>query len=105
LKLTGGDIVVRPDIVFTRRRVAVFVDGCFWHGCPEHGELPVANRAFWRGKLERNALRDKRVDAALSAAGWRVVRVWEHERPADAADVIAELLTPTPSTTDNPHSP
>ena len=72
----------RPDIVFGRHRVAVFVDGCFWHACPEHGSLPVANRAFWKRKLDANSARDRRTDALLTEAGWRVIRVWEHEVPA-----------------------
>jgi DNA mismatch endonuclease (patch repair protein) len=83
---------VRPDIAFTARRVAVFVDGCFWHVCPEHGTKPAANTWYWGPKLARNVERDRAADAALAAAGWRVVRVWEHE-PLDAAiaAVIAAL--------------
>lgn len=76
------DIRVRPDVVFTRYRVAVFVDGCFWHGCPDHGNVPQRNRAYWVPKLQRNLDRDSRVDGALRQAGWQVVRVWEHE-PAE----------------------
>ncbi|HUZ26798.1 MAG TPA: very short patch repair endonuclease [Streptosporangiaceae bacterium] len=75
---------VRPDIAFTARRVAVFVDGCFWHVCPEHGTKPAANTWYWGPKLIRNVERDRAADAALAAAGWRVVRIWEHE-PLDAA--------------------
>ena len=75
---------VRPDIAFTARRVAVFVDGCFWHACPEHGTKPANNTWYWGPKLQRNVERDRVADAALSAAGWDVVRVWEHE-PLDAA--------------------
>ena len=75
---------VRPDIAFTARRVAVFVDGCFWHACPEHGSKPANNTWYWGPKLQRNVERDRVADAALSAAGWDVVRVWEHE-PLDAA--------------------
>ena len=75
---------VRPDIAFTARRVAVFVDGCFWHACPEHGTEPANNTWYWGPKLQRNVERDRVADAALSAAGWDVVRVWEHE-PLDAA--------------------
>ena len=69
---------VRPDIAFTARRVAVFVDGCFWHACPEHGTKPAANTWYWEPKLARNVQRDRAADAALAEAGWRVVRVWEH---------------------------
>src|SRR5262249_48854306 len=82
----------RPDVVFPRRRVAVFVDGCFWHACPEHGSLPVANRAFWKSKLEGNAARDRRTDALLTEAGWRIVRVWEHEELAGAADRVETVV-------------
>ncbi len=76
-----------PDIAFLGVCVAVFVDGCFWHGCPEHYTAPVANAEFWRTKLERNVARDRRVDAELADAGWTVVRLWEHEvvRSLDAA--------------------
>ncbi len=70
---------MKPDVAFTRSRVAVFVDGCFWHGCPEHGRTPQTNQDYWIPKLAANEARDARVDTALRAAGWRVVRVWEHE--------------------------
>jgi DNA mismatch endonuclease (patch repair protein) len=83
----------RPDILFTRRRVAVFVDGCYWHSCPRHGTMPKANAAYWRAKLERNVRRDRRNDAALEALGWRVVRVWEHENPDEAATQVIAALT------------
>jgi DNA mismatch endonuclease, patch repair protein len=86
---------VRPDIAFTARRVAVFVDGCFWHACPEHGSKPANNTWYWEPKLRRNVERDRVADAALSAAGWDVVRVWEHE-PLDAA-VTAVLAALTRS--------
>ena len=85
---------VRPDIAFTARRVAVFVDGCFWHACPEHGGKPSVNQGYWGPKLQRNVERDRAADAALAAAGWQVVRVWEHVPLADAiAEVIAALGT------------
>jgi DNA mismatch endonuclease (patch repair protein) len=83
---------VRPDIVFTRRRLAVFIDGCFWHRCPEHGTSPRVNTSYWAPKLERNIARDQRVDQALRAAGWTVLRIWEHVDPVEAAaQVIATL--------------
>lgn len=69
----------RPDFVFRKRRIAVFVDGCFWHGCPKHARIPGTNRQFWVRKLEANRLRDKLVNRTLRAAGWRVVRIWEHD--------------------------
>ncbi|TDU83154.1 T/G mismatch-specific endonuclease [Kribbella voronezhensis] len=67
------------DIVFGPARVAVFVDGCFWHGCPEHATWPKSNAEFWREKIEGNRRRDANTDALLAKAGWLVVRVWEHE--------------------------
>jgi DNA mismatch endonuclease, patch repair protein len=92
LRLDLGAIRVRPDVVFTRRRVAVFVDGCYWHGCPEHGELPKANREYWSAKINGNRQRDRRVNAALLAAGWLVVRMWEHEDPEQFADAISDSV-------------
>jgi DNA mismatch endonuclease (patch repair protein) len=82
----------RADIVFSKARVVVFVDGCFWHRCPEHLTDPRTNSAYWAAKLDRNIARDRRNDAALEACGWRVVRVWEHELPADAADRVEAVL-------------
>ena len=70
---------VRPDFVFKRARLALFVDGCFWHGCPKHATKPNSNRAFWRRKLSANKDRDEFVTRALRRAGWRVLRLWEHE--------------------------
>lgn len=84
--------VVRPDVVFTRARLAVFVDGCFWHRCPEHGNVPRANGDYWQPKLERNVARDRAVDAALGGAGWRVLRAWEHEAPGVVADRVLAVL-------------
>jgi DNA mismatch endonuclease, patch repair protein len=82
----------RSDIVFTRARVVVFVDGCFWHGCPEHGTWPKENADWWREKIEVNQRRDRDTDARLTAAGWTVIRVWEHEDPTQAADQIVEIV-------------
>lgn len=93
-RLTVGDLRVRPDVVFTRQRVAVFVDGCFWHACPQHGQLPVANRPYWTQKLEANVRRDRRAEAALTAAGWRVVRIWEHEPVDRAVELVLTALAP-----------
>ena len=69
----------KPDFVFWRERVAVFVDGCFWHGCPRHGTLPKQNGAFWSAKLARNRARDRLVTRTLRRGGWQVLRIWEHE--------------------------
>jgi DNA mismatch endonuclease (patch repair protein) len=83
---------VRPDIAFTASRVAVFVDGCFWHVCPQHGRDPAVNEWYWAPKLRRTVERDRAADEALTAAGWRVVRIWEHVPLDDAlAEVIAVL--------------
>jgi DNA mismatch endonuclease (patch repair protein) len=70
---------VRPDAVFTRARLAVFVDGCFWHRCPDHSTNPQSNAAYWGSKLARNVDRDRCADTALAAEGWIVVRIWEHQ--------------------------
>lgn len=87
-----GEVRVRPDVVFTRRKVVVFVDGCFWHGCPEHQHVPKRNRDYWVPKLQRNAERDRRVDAALIADGWEVVRIWEHEDVEEAAHRVGDSV-------------
>jgi DNA mismatch endonuclease (patch repair protein) len=97
LRISVDGWAVRPDIVFTRRRIAVFVDGCFWHRCPEHGTEPQVNIGYWRPKLQRNVTRDREVDRALRAAGWIAVRVWEHEDPAEAADRIAKQARRRPT--------
>ncbi len=75
----GVPLMGKPDFVFRAERVAVFVDGCFWHNCPRHGRTPKTRVAFWKGKLARNAKRDRTVSGALRAAGWTVLRIWEHE--------------------------
>jgi DNA mismatch endonuclease (patch repair protein) len=74
-----SSLSVRPDFVFPRLKLAVFVDGCFWHACPGHCRMPAGNRAFWRAKLARNQARDRLVTRTLRRAGWRVLRIWEHE--------------------------
>ena len=86
--------LVRPDVVFTRRRLAVFVDGCFWHGCPEHGVVPKSSTEWWTKKLEANRNRDRDTDAVLYRAGWRVLRFWEHEDLSSAADRVRRCLMP-----------
>lgn len=78
----------RSDLAFTRQRVAVFVDGCFWHACPSHATSPKANAEWWAAKLAKNVARDRETDQRLGGAGWIVVRVWEHEDMRRAADRI-----------------
>ncbi|MGF9755075.1 very short patch repair endonuclease [Microvirga sp. 0TCS3.31] len=80
------------DIAFPRIRVAVFVDGCFWHACPEHASWPTSNAAWWRQKLARNVERDRESDDFLERAGWHVIRVWEHEDPRSAAVQVANAV-------------
>lgn len=80
------------DIVFTRARVAVFIDGCFWHSCPAHGTSPRTNRHWWVTKLETNVARDRNTDARLRAAGWTVLRYWEHEDPDRIADKVVQAV-------------
>ncbi len=78
----------RADIAFTRRHVAVFVDGCFWHACPVHRTAPASNAVWWAAKLEKNVLRDRDTDEHLGRLGWTVLRFWEHEDPVSAADRV-----------------
>lgn len=88
----SSSLRVRPDIVFTRALVAVFVDGCFWHCCPVHGTAPRSNQDYWLPKLRSNVERDRRVDAGLNAAGWQVERIWEHEAVEEAADRVEAVV-------------
>jgi DNA mismatch endonuclease, patch repair protein len=83
---------VRPDIAFTSRKVAVFVDGCFWHACPDHGSKPKNNDWYWSPKLAKNVERDRAADAALAQAGWTVVRLWEHVPLTDAIDAVVAAV-------------
>lgn len=92
-RIDANGLRVRPDIVFTRARVAVFVDGCFWHHCPEHGEMPKANRSYWEEKFRRNTERDRLVDRELRGAGWTVLRFWEHDDPEQAAATVAVTVS------------
>lgn len=82
----------KPDIVFVSRRLVVFVDGCFWHGCPRHATHPKANGKFWRDKLEANIQRDQRVNARLQELGWEVLRFWEHEVNQDVEGVVRRII-------------
>jgi len=89
-KVTG-----RPDIAFPGSRVAVFCDGCFWHGCPDHSVSPKTNSSFWKAKIGKNRARDERVAAALRDEGWTVIRLWEHDiksHPGKLADHVKRTL-------------
>lgn len=97
IRATEGVRPIRADVVFTTAKLAVFVDGCFWHGCPEHGTRPTRNSHYWDAKLERNVERDRRYEVLLTEAGWSVLRFWEHEDPEEAAArVQARLASLTP---------
>jgi len=84
--------LVRPDIAFTRHKLAVFVDGCFWHCCPEHGRKPGQNTDYWSPKLAGNVARDRRQTELLEADGWTVLRIWEHEPVGSAMNRVINAL-------------
>lgn len=96
---------VRPDIVFTARKVAVFVDGCFWHCCPQHGRKPSVNPQYWSPKLQRNVERDRLADSALGQDGWSVVRIWEHETLDDAVKKVVMALKDSASSPSSASAP
>lgn len=83
----------KADIVFTKTNVAVFLDGCFWHGCPKHGTWPKANAAFWRDKILANRARDEDTNRRLKDQGWKVIRAWEHENPEKVAEKIEKAVS------------
>jgi DNA mismatch endonuclease (patch repair protein) len=88
----GSKLPGKPDFVFLKRKTAVFVDGCFWHGCPKHGTKPKTRAAFWLAKITGNKARDRRVNRLLRAKGWTVLRIWEHElRRKDEARLLRRL--------------
>jgi len=82
----------RADVLFPAARTAVYLDGCWWHACPEHFRPARTNTAYWAPKIERNRARDSEIDASLAAAGWLSIRVWEHEDPTAAARRVAEAV-------------
>jgi DNA mismatch endonuclease (patch repair protein) len=86
------DLNRRADMVFTRARVAVFIDGCYWHGCGEHGTVAKTNPGYWGNKIEGNRRRDRDTDRMLAAAGWHVVRIWEHEDHMDASHRVIRAV-------------
>lgn len=85
----------QADVVFTRARIACFIDSCYWHGCEQHLKLPSTNTAWWKLKLEATKARDRRNNRLLEEAGWTVIRVWEHESPREAADRIEQAVRGT----------
>lgn len=87
-----GNLRRTADLTFPRERVAVFLDGCFWHGCPHHHTTSKANAGYWAEKVQRNRERDADTDARLAAAGWTVLRIWEHDDARDAAQRVAEIV-------------
>jgi DNA mismatch endonuclease (patch repair protein) len=91
-KITGAGRSVRADIVFPRQRLVVFMDGCYWHGCPDHFRMPSRNVDYWAAKIARNEARDRHVSEDLASVGWHVMRIWEHEPSHDAAGRIAEVV-------------
>jgi DNA mismatch endonuclease, patch repair protein len=88
----GVNLVGKPDFVFCRERVALFVDGCFWHGCRWHCKMPQTNRQYWRRKIARNILRDELVNQQLRNAGWRVIRIWGHSL-ASPDKVVSQIIS------------
>ena len=94
IRLTGGRSV-HADIAFTRSKTAVFLDGCFWHVCPEHGTIPKSNKEYWVPKLQQNVDRDRTIDREMRADGWRVLRFWEHVDPEEAKLEILSSLDQT----------
>jgi len=92
----------RADLVFSKAKVAVFLDGCYWHGCPDHHRPAQRNREFWSEKIAKNRERDRNTDETLAAADWLVIRVWEHEEPAEAANRIARAVRERARVSSNP---
>ena len=92
----GFQVLKKPrrvaDVVFPGPMIAIFVDGCFWHGCPEHATWPKQNSEFWRQKIEANRARDDDTNQRLRSVGWTVLRFWEHEPPTEAADLVAHAV-------------
>ncbi|MGA2967315.1 MAG: very short patch repair endonuclease [Terriglobales bacterium] len=93
-RLHPSSVLGKPDFFFTRKRIAVFVDGCFWHGCPTCGHVPKTNSMFWKTKIQRNKQRDARVTHALRRSGIRVIRAWEHElkHPKRIRVILSRIL-------------
>jgi DNA mismatch endonuclease, patch repair protein len=92
-RVEAAGLRTKVDVAFPRIRVAVFVDGCFWHQCPTHGTMPATNVEYWRAKLEHNVDRDRRLTKALEGEGWTVLRFWEHGSMVDAAESVARIVS------------
>ena len=90
--LNAEDVPGRPDFSFPAQKVAVFLDGCFWHGCRKCQRIPASNTEYWNAKISRNCLRDRKVSAILRSRDWRVLRIWEHEIACSTADVTRKIL-------------
>lgn len=99
MKLPGA-----PDFVFRRERLVLFVDGCFWHGCPQHGRMPKQNNEFWMAKIARNIKRDRRVTKELRTKGWKVIRIWEHslKKPGPLIARVKKALAMSAAASDSP---
>lgn len=89
-KVQSRELCGRPDFFFPKQKIAIFVDSCYWHGCPKHVRHPSSRRSYWRAKIGGNVARDKRVTRTLRAQGWRVLRVWEHQL-ADSSTTMSKL--------------
>ena len=83
----------KPDIVFIRKRVVVFIDGCFWHKCPVDFQEPETRKEFWLDKIEKNVLRDRKIDSELTGQGWKILRIWEHEVKKDPDSVVSRIVS------------
>ena len=103
--IRGGGRLTHSDIAFPARRVAIFIDGCFWHVCPVHGTMPVRNRDYWEPKLRANVERDAATTVALELGGWTVLRFWEHEPPDTVAIAIRSALHSSSSSARGDHAP
>ena len=84
------ELLGRPDIVFPKRKIAIFIDGCFWHGCIKCSRKPASNLVYWRAKVSRNKIRDRLVNKSLRERGWKVIRIWEHD--IKSAKIISKLF-------------
>src|SRR5437868_5930905 len=91
-----ADIPGRPDFIFPKQKIAIFVDGCFWHGCKKHCRMPSSNQTYWNKKIARNMERDRATQKTLNAAGWRVIRVWEHELKSSPARILKKISAISP---------